>query len=132
MSATNGTAKTTVPTAASRRVRLLGALQTLARAFMLLIAVLPVAALLLKLGHLDLLPGGGESARRAVRPRGHKGGRLRSRDPGGDQRASLPSQVTEKRHPTSHTRGASTRSQRADRWTLNAYPAPCSPRRSSS
>jgi hypothetical protein len=48
MSATNGTATTTVPTAASRRVRLLGALQTLARAFMLLIAVLLVAALLLK------------------------------------------------------------------------------------
>jgi hypothetical protein len=32
----------------------------------------------------------------------------------------------------SHSRGASTRNQRADRWSLNAYPAPCSPRRSSS
>jgi phosphotransferase system glucose/maltose/N-acetylglucosamine-specific IIC component len=59
MSATNDTATTTAPTAASRRLRLLGALQTLARAVMLLIAVLPVAALLLKLGHLDLLLGGG-------------------------------------------------------------------------
>src|SRR5918998_4620536 len=114
MSATNGTAKTTVPAAASRRVRLLGALQTLARAFMLLIAVLPVAAPLLKLGHLDLLPGGGGSAaRRAVRPGGHKDGRLRSRNPGGDQRGSLPGQETEKRHLTSHSRGASTRNQRA-------------------
>ena len=121
MSATNGTAKTTVLTAASRRVRLLGALQTLARAFMLL-----------KLGHLDLLPGEGGSARRAVRPGGHKCGRLRSRNLGGDQRGSLPGQETEKRHLTSHSRGASTRNQRADRWTLNAYPAPCSPRRSSS
>jgi hypothetical protein len=65
MSATNGTATTTVATAASRRVRLLG-------------------------------------------------------------------QKTEKRHLTSHSWGASTRNQRADRWTLNAYPAPCSPRRSSS
>ena len=132
MSATNASATTTVPTAASRRVRLLGALQTLARAFMLLIAVLPVAALLLRLGHLDLLAGGGGSARRAVRPGGHKGGRLRSRNAGGDQRGGLPGQETEKRHLTSHSRGASTRNQRADRWTLTAYPAPCSPRRNSS
>jgi PTS system N-acetylglucosamine-specific IIC component len=54
MSATNVTA-TNSSSSASGRERLLGGLQTLARAFMLPIAVLPVAALLLRLGQPDLL-----------------------------------------------------------------------------